>query len=487
MTNPLAGGDRGDRGERGSVRVLTALTVEELASLNEDELLERRFNSKNVRVVRKLAPLFAVFAATQALGSLAEREPPIAVLVAASHVLAQVLLYLAFRRLGNGMPRGIGRTAVLAPLSEALGRQLRGAVLLTLAGGYVLLVSASMLARGETSEWSLIVPWFIVALRLRPAERLLLHGFVTVLPWMLALLGVQIERENQAVLPLLIATAVINAIAALIGLFLTRSFRRSSIEDWRDARGQVLDQLRVRQELEAAREIQLAMLPLDCPVVPWLDICSLSLPATEVGGDYYDFFPLGPDRLAVVVGDVAGHGLASGLVLAGLRSCLTLLSDELDRPLEVMRKLHRVVCESSRRRVLVTLAIVVLDRLERRVVVVSAGHPPVLRWRAADGTVTEVVGGSLPLGSPLAGEFASAELPLEPGDLFLLHSDGLYEATSSTGDVFGMPRLIDSFGAHARDTSAQAVRDKLLHEIWTFKGDAPQADDVTFVTLRFVG
>ena len=224
------------------------------------------------------------------------------------------------------------------------------------------------------------------------------------------------------------------------------------------------------------------MLPAECPPQSWLDICSLSLPATEVGGDYYDFFPLPGDRLAVVVGDVAGHGMASGLMLAGVRSCLTILVEELDQPLAVLAKLNRMVQQTARRRMLVTLAIVVLDRERRTAIIASAGHPPALLAR--HGLVKEVGLPALPLGTRLAPAFAQHEVALAKGDTLLLLSDGLYEAVGAGGDPYGLERLQEVLARQPAEAGASQIQAALVGDLTAFRRSAPQSDDVTFVVVK---
>ena len=118
----------------------------------------------------------------------------------------------------------------------------------------------------------------------------------------------------------------------------------------------------MKQELEHAREVQLSMLPREGPGLAWLDTASVSLPATEVGGDYYDYFAIDENRLAVVVGDVAGHGLTSGLVLSGVRAGLNMLETELTTPGEALRHLNRMLVRTNPRGIIVTLLLAVLDR-----------------------------------------------------------------------------------------------------------------------------
>ena len=106
----------------------------------------------------------------------------------------------------------------------------------------------------------------------------------------------------------------------------------------------------MREEFDTARRIQLSMLPQGPPNVSWIEVAAASLPATEVGGDYYDYFRISPSQIVVVIGDVAGHGLASGLLLSGVRSCLYLLEKDLASPVEVLDRLNHMVRRTTDRR-----------------------------------------------------------------------------------------------------------------------------------------
>src|SRR5213078_96198 len=139
----------------------------------------------------------------------------------------------------------------------------------------------------------------------------------------------------------------INAATLGVELLASRRLRRQIVADWSERRAHAQEQLRMRDELQYARALQLSMLPEGPPALEWVDLAGVSMPASEVGGDYYDYFVIG-ERLAIVSGDVAGHGLASGLVLAALRSGFTLLRDSLHDPAAVLRRLHDLIAETTR-------------------------------------------------------------------------------------------------------------------------------------------
>ncbi len=262
----------------------------------------------------------------------------------------------------------------------------------------------------------------------------------------------------------------------------TRKTRDGFLAQWRLEVAREKDRARMLTELEDAREIQLSMLPLAPPALPWLDISSVSLPASEVGGDYFDFFQLPGSRLAVVIGDVAGHGVASGLVLSGVRSGLHLLDDRLEDPVGVLERLDRMLRATVGGRIFMTFQIAVLDPIERSVRVANAGHPPLLKV-ARNGSLTRLGEPGLPLGTRLSGEYSIAEAPLVEGDVLVQISDGVIEVRNHRDDVFGDQRL-EAVLRGSAELSSRRLRDNLLSNLSRFKGDAEQEDDLTVVLTR---
>jgi serine phosphatase RsbU (regulator of sigma subunit) len=276
---------------------------------------------------------------------------------------------------------------------------------------------------------------------------------------------------------------------ASAGLFaaanqLIRERRRRFLGAWRRETSLDRERERMREEIEDARQIQLSMLPRATPQLAWLDLSGVSMPASEVGGDYFDYFALGPESLAVVIGDVAGHGLASGLLLSGLRSCLYLLRRELSTPAEVLGKLDDMVRHTTSKRMLVTLQCAFLDGGSRRLTLSSAGHPPALLYAAAAGRVEELALPALPLGTRLPAGYRELTLPLAPGDVLAFYSDGLTEMANGGGEAYGAGRLARVLSEAAHGNPAREIRNAVLADLANFKGDRRRLDDVTLVVVR---
>jgi|GEM_PF-1013833 len=281
-------------------------------------------------------------------------------------------------------------------------------------------------------------------------------------------------------------------LAASLGVRITTRRHREFVDRWRRAATRERERLRMRGELADARKIQLSMLPAGDPDVDWLDLSGVCLPAVEVGGDYFDYIRLDDDCFVLVMADVAGHGVASGLLIAGLRSSLYVLHEHLRTPAAVLDRLNLMVRESVRHRTFVTATVAVIEHTGPpqgggRMRVASAGHPPVLHYRATDRTVCEVGAPAPPLGTRLPAAYREDAVDLAPDDLVLLYTDGLVEAVDHHTDAFGFDRLERSLAQAADAGPARAVRNDLLDSVARFKGETLQADDLSMIVARFRG
>ena len=248
----------------------------------------------------------------------------------------------------------------------------------------------------------------------------------------------------------------------------------------------IAERERQRVELETAREIQGSILPELPPQLAGVALAHAYLPATEVGGDFYDVLALDDGRLVVAVGDVAGHGVSSGLVMSMVKSALAVQVTFDPRVEAVFATLNRMVYQNARRRLLATLSYVLLDPAREEVVYGSAGH--IFPYRiTAEGRVFELEAGSYPLGVRADLVPRVHRERLAAGDTVVLLSDGIVEARRQDGDeAFGFPRVAASLGRHAGGSPEALVRG-VLADLETFTGGAPREDDVTVVAARLPG
>jgi sigma-B regulation protein RsbU (phosphoserine phosphatase) len=239
---------------------------------------------------------------------------------------------------------------------------------------------------------------------------------------------------------------------------------------------ELVDRIRVRDELEVARELQEDLLPHNVPPIPGYDFAHSYRTANEVGGDYYDLTPLPDGRISLLVGDASGHGMAAGLVMAIANATLKTALDLDPGPERVIALLNRTLCRTGTKRTFMSVFYALLDPQTGSLEYVCAGHPfPVLR--RADGTLEELGCGCLPLGMREPLDVQPETVHLQPGDMILLYTDGLAEALDSQGrEAFGYPRIAALTGDGG---SPQNVHDRILKAFDRHVGGEPLKDDVT--------
>ena len=245
----------------------------------------------------------------------------------------------------------------------------------------------------------------------------------------------------------------------------------------------IAERERQRVELETARRIQSSILPELPPRLHGIEIAHAYLPASEVGGDFYDVLALEDGRLAVAVGDVAGHGVSSGLVMSMAKSALAVQVTFDPEVAAVFATLNRMVHQTARKRLLATLCYMVLDPRRREMVWASAGH--LFPYRVTPAGKVEVLESvAYPLGVRGYLQVEPRSKTLEPGDTLFLCSDGVVEAHSERfEEPFGFERLEQSLARHVH-RGAEGLRDGVLEDVTRFTGQIPREDDQTILVLR---
>jgi hypothetical protein len=279
--------------------------------------------------------------------------------------------------------------------------------------------------------------------------------------------------------------------ALLVGLPLLLSIRHVTSEEefvyrYEDIPPHVrriADRERQKVELETARRIQSSILPELPPEVYGVRMAHAYRPATEVGGDFYDVLALEDGRLAVAVGDVAGHGVSSGLVMSMAKSALAVQVTFRPEVEAVFGTLNRMIYQSARKRLLTTLCYALLDPRSRELFYASAGH--LFPYRvSAGGGVHALESVSYPLGVRGELKVRVRSERLEAGDMLFLFSDGVIESRpEGTDEPFGFERLEASLARHAGG-GAVGLRDGVLEDLERFVGNVPLEDDLTVLVLQ---
>jgi serine phosphatase RsbU (regulator of sigma subunit) len=260
---------------------------------------------------------------------------------------------------------------------------------------------------------------------------------------------------------------------------------RAANEALEQASHTVAQQEALRRELALAREIQASLLPHYNPALADFDIKGRSLPAEEVGGDFYTYLPLTGGRLGIAIGDVSGKGMASALYMSIATSIVeaqaTASPDSATLVRHVNNLLYRRVHETGMN---TALLYALFDLTRRRLRVSNAGLITPIFYHGGTLRYLETYG--LPLGV-IAGEvYEEQQIELEPGDVMLFMTDGIVEAMNEHRDLYGFPRL-EAVLASCDMTSAQSILDCVFNSVFEFMGDVSPQDDMTLVVVRVGG
>jgi sigma-B regulation protein RsbU (phosphoserine phosphatase) len=219
--------------------------------------------------------------------------------------------------------------------------------------------------------------------------------------------------------------------------------------------------LSIENQLEVARKLQFSILPTSLPEVPNLRIAAAYRPMTAVGGDFYDFLSVDRHRTGFLVSDVTGHGVPAALIASMIKVAIQSAAPNAHDPRAVLRGLNRALFGQLRDQ-LVSAAYLWLDTEQGSALHSAAGHPPLLRWR--DGALERISSNGLLFGVIPDPDYPVSELPIHPGDRFLLYTDGVIEAENASGDFFGDERLEQVVRSTHLQPPAEFV-DRLLSEI----------------------
>jgi sigma-B regulation protein RsbU (phosphoserine phosphatase) len=240
----------------------------------------------------------------------------------------------------------------------------------------------------------------------------------------------------------------------------------------------------IEQELAIGRRIQLSLMPRRFPDLPGWEIASAYEAAREVGGDFYDaFLILGQaDRLAIVVADVTGKGIAAAILMADTRALIHAAADHSSDPAETLARVNRILVRERASGLFVTVAHGRIHAPTGALTFASAGHDP-LHVLRADGSLTTIEPSGRLIGMVDDIEATSTQLVIERGDAFIGHTDGVTEARSADGSFYGEERF-EALLSSLAGRSAQAIVDAVMADVAGFRGEAEASDDLTLLVVR---
>ena len=247
-----------------------------------------------------------------------------------------------------------------------------------------------------------------------------------------------------------------------------------------------LERERLRGELETAREMQMGIMPSKAPNISGVDIAGICLPATEVGGDYFDYFlKNGSDHeLGFTVADVSGKGMKAAMTAVMVSGMLHAEAARGLKADEMLTRINVPLFQKSDRRMFTALLFGILNMKKMHFTFTNAGQLPPLLLR--DGTITELKaeGPRLPVGISSKVNYTSESILLKPGDRLLIYTDGINEAMNQDREQFGDPRLHDAFSETEEIQSTEEAIAHIQSKVNEFAGSEPQHDDLTMVYIQ---
>ncbi len=242
---------------------------------------------------------------------------------------------------------------------------------------------------------------------------------------------------------------------------------------------------RSRTELHVAAEIQKSFIPKTTPEIANFEVAAVTIPAMEVGGDFYDFIALPHGGHGLVIADVAGKSIPAALFMALSRMIIRASAAHQSLATEVLRNANNMIVSDATAGMFVTLLFGVLDGEALTLNYANAGHPTPLIFKSRDCRYVEEMACGIALGAKEGVSYEEQTIKFEPGDVAVFYTDGVTEAMSPGGELFGMQRLIGAVSKTCQST-AEEIMARILEEVSAFRGDREQNDDITLVVLKAI-
>ncbi|HEU0007078.1 MAG TPA: SpoIIE family protein phosphatase [Terriglobia bacterium] len=262
---------------------------------------------------------------------------------------------------------------------------------------------------------------------------------------------------------------------------LAATFNRMALQ-LKDGQERLVEQERLRKELEMCRRIQEELLPRKPLSCGFAQVQGISIPAREVGGDFFNYFELPDGNLALLVGDVSGKGVPAALLMASLQATLRARLPLATSLSEMAEELDREIADSTPPELFLTLFVAMLNSQEKTLRYVNAGHNTQYALRA-DGCLHRLESTGRPLGLLPGGGYVEQSVALGKGDSIFLYTDGLVETQSGTGEEFGTERL-ERLLASERESSLGRLIGRAESAVRNHQGDAEARDDATVLVAK---
>jgi len=269
---------------------------------------------------------------------------------------------------------------------------------------------------------------------------------------------------------------------------IAKAFNEMTVK-FKKAQESRVEQERLQKEMQVAQEIQHALLPSTFPEVEGYDLATIYQAAKDVGGDYFDFVWIDEKTLGIVVADVSGKGVPGSLVMTMIRTAIRLEARGNKNAVDILRRVNTFVSDDVKRGMFITIFFVVLDAEQRKISFASAGHNPMILYRAKAQKTYFLnpkgipLGMQLPEGVDFGGSLQADSVRLKKDDLLVIYTDGVTEAMNPKREQFGIDRFLKFIKDNATLTTDDFVA-ALQKELGRFTGNAPQNDDITLVAIK---
>ncbi|MBI4814268.1 MAG: SpoIIE family protein phosphatase [Methanobacterium sp.] len=289
-----------------------------------------------------------------------------------------------------------------------------------------------------------------------------------------------LEVVEDLYIPMILANAVGMFIFAFM---ITNLIKERATKKERDKLSAQLE--RRKKELEIAQQIQESFLPHTIPFIENYDLAASSIPAQEVGGDFYDFIPISSEQTGLTIGDVSGKGIPAALFMAFSRTLLRAKACRNPGVGRMIESVNNFINEEPHSNMFVTLFYSILDSSRNKLTFVNAGHNPPLLLRNENGEIIRLSTGGVVLGAMKGLKMGEKTIDMYPQDLLVLYTDGVTEAINQQEDQFGEERVIKLIKDN-RGMSSEDLKNLIIDTVYDFASGTPQADDITIMVLRRV-
>ena len=247
--------------------------------------------------------------------------------------------------------------------------------------------------------------------------------------------------------------------------------------------GEAIEKKRLEHELGLAHKMQMDLLPQKDPEISGLDIASYFNPTESVGGDYYDYFDLGDNKLGIIIADVCGHGPAAALMMTMIKGIAHSISSDYNSADAALHKLNSIINDIIPEDIFITMQFLVFDTKKKVMHFSNAGHNPLIHYKAESGSIEEVVLRGPAINLMENGIFNIQEIPLVADDIFLIYTDGITEGTNEKREMFKTDGLKKVVEKSVQDDASQII-ERIKSQFDLFRGNAEQDDDVAMIVIK---